>query len=244
MSKAETKSTTSRGHAPKGSKAALEAAGWQFTPLPRINRPGSGLPRRDGERGVTAIPPAGSGIEPKQHEGSGRAIAWAVEQSAMAASNPPIGAVSGMSGLRLMLGMALASGKVCAGPDDVPVRPDGELLSICNDALSAAEKETKLREGKLGDGRDPRFQMLLVSMDAQFKALAALPKLHATTRDGLLQKARAARLAFFQTRLPGGLKDELVASVLEDLIHLVPTLIDEQGRAVPPVSDAGGECVA
>ena len=235
---ADQQTTTPRGIAPKGSKAALEAAGWQFTPLPSHNRERGARRDTESKRGMVAIAPAGSGIEPRQHEGAGRAVAWAVEQSAAMAARKPSDVPAGMQGVRLLLGAALASGKVSAGRDDVPERPDGKLLSICLDALSANEEAERLRNEGTGDGgRDPRFKSFIRNCDAKREALAELPELHATTREGLLQKARATLLVFHANACTAGVRQEIVESTLLDLIRLVPTLIDE-GRTVPSSPDS------
>lgn len=106
----------------KGSKAACEAAGWKFAPLPHIGGspfvPDNQLVkpryRYEGARGTMAIPPTGSGIEPRQFGGSIRAVAWAVEQLGEIAKQPDE-APAGMEGVRLLLAAALASGEICGG---------------------------------------------------------------------------------------------------------------------------------
>lgn len=232
--------------APKGSKAALEAAGWQFQKLPSINRPGEGLPRRYGQRGFLVIPPTGSGLEPQQHEGSGRAIAWAVEQSADLAKNPPIGGVAGMAGLRLMLGVALASGKMCEGPNATPARPDAELLSVCESVL-ADERNWHALHGRMSaeirpSGPTESFKAISRAATQVRKTiedhLGELPSLHPITKEGLLAKARAALCVFSSGYHTSSFRDALAQSLAADLIHLVPTL-PMQGCALPSLDDAG-----
>ena len=231
----------------KGSKAACEAAGWKFAPLASIiNMPstinGRTTVRRyrhEGSRGTLAIPPAGSGIEPRQFAGSGRAIAWAVEQLGEVAKQPDE-APAGVAGVRLLLSAALASGEVCGGPDETPARPDGLLLTLCRDVICADRKKDAMRQERLDNGKGQ--QAVLSSLiDVQAKAAPDLVELHATTREGLLEKARAALVLSSALNVVGNQRLEIFRSLAVDLIHLVPTLIDERGQTVrPPGGGAEG----
>lgn len=229
----------------KGSKAACEAAGWKFAPIASISNMPSTINgrttvrryRHEGARGTMAIPPVGSGIEPRQFGGSVRAIAWAVEQLGEVAKQPSE-ALAGLAGVRLLLSAALASGEVCGGPDETPARPDGLLLTLCRDVICADREENAMRQGRLdGDkGRRAAFSSLI---DVQAKAAPELTELHATTREGLLEKARAALVLSDALGLVGSQRLDIFRSLAVDLIHLVPTLIDERGRTVQrPAGDA------
>ena len=239
MSETKRTSSTPCGKAGKGSKAACEAAGWQFAPLTSVHYDENGKRHRfHGSRGYMAIPPAGFGIEPRQFGGSGRAIAWAVEHLGQVAQQPD-DAPAGMAGIHLLLSAALASGAICGGRDDTPARPDAELLTICNDALAAAHQID--RPGYMGGVNDPHYKAWSANFKEREQALRMLPELHATTREGLLQKARTARLVYRCSNIPCSVREDVIESLILDLIHLVPTLIDVQERStVPPAADAEG----
>ncbi|MGI4939604.1 MAG: hypothetical protein ACRYHQ_03365 [Janthinobacterium lividum] len=226
----------------KGSKAACEAAGWKFAPIAVVYDSKSTLRgqtttkrlRIEGGRGTMAIPPAGSGIEPRQFGGSIRAVAWAVEQLGGIAKQSDE-APAGMAGVRLLLSAALASGEICGGGDETPERPDAELLCLCHDVLSADRVEKVSRAAPWTYGRDnPEAEALSPAIDVKAKAAEPLTELHATTREGLLQKARAALVLAGAINITGPMRIELFRSLAVDLIHLVPTLIDERGRAIEP----------
>ena len=261
--------------APKGGKAALMAAGWQFHVVPWL-LPSAGKHVRSGRRGTMVIPPAESRIEPRQFGKIGEAVAWAVEQSALLVNDPPIGAVAGMAGIRLMLGAALASGEICEGPDAMPARADAELLSICRDAFVAFSAHGRILEA-IRNARDKREDPSLVELvkrlryllenkqsgaeakttpihsqverhgfAADAKAIRAvmdavklLPEFPATTREGLIQKARTSLLMRRVGYYSASVRDEVAASLAEDVLHLVPTLVGDSERSIPQASGTG-----
>lgn len=87
---------------------------------------------------------------------------------------------------------------------------------------------------------DPRAEALTPAIRVQADAAGPLTEMHATTREGLLQKARAALVLAGALNVTGSVRIDLFRSLAVDLIHLVPTLIDERGQAIePPCGDMG-----
>ncbi|NPD69006.1 hypothetical protein HN018_24525 (plasmid) [Lichenicola cladoniae] len=115
-----------------------------------------------------------------------------------------------------------------------------ELLSICRDVIGADNAEAFVRRIEyVGFDRDQyqkRARCLSEALKAKRDAVVTLAELHATTWEGLLQKARAA-LAAKNCIMTASMEVELLRSLAVDLIHLVPTLIDTNGRSIVAFGD-------